>query len=76
LHIEKLYTLRDACRILQIHITTPRIWDRDGKIRCVRMQNNFRRIPESEINRIPGIRNDRITCIYARVSSVGQKEDL
>ena len=53
--MEKLYTLRDACKILQIHPTTLRMWDRDGRIKCVRMQNNFRRVPEREINRILGI---------------------
>ncbi len=74
--MEKLYTIRDACRILQIHPTTLRMWDRDGKIRCVRMQNNFRRVPESEINRILGIQDGRASYIYARVSSGGQKEDL
>ncbi|WP_393970744.1 hypothetical protein OXIME_000976 [Oxyplasma meridianum] len=61
---------------MQIHLTTLRTWDREGKIRCVRMQNNFLRIPESEINRILGIKKGRISCIYARVSSNGQKEDL
>ena len=74
--MEKLYTLRDACRILQVHPTTLRMWDREGKIRCVRMLNNFRRVPESEINRILGIQNGRASYIYARVSSSGQKEDL
>ena len=74
--MEKLYTLRDACRILQVHPTTLRMWDREGKIRCVRMLNNFRRVPESEINRILGIQNGRASYIYARVSSGGQKEDL
>ena len=49
--MEKLYTLRDACDIMQIDPGTLRKWDREGKIRCVRLQNNFRRIPESEINR-------------------------
>ncbi len=74
--MEKLYTIRDACKILQIHPTTLRMWDREGKIRCVRMQNNFRRVPESEINRILGIQDGRVSYIYARVSSSGQKEDL
>jgi putative resolvase len=74
--MEKLYTIRDACKILQIHPTTLRMWDREGKIRCVRMQNNFRRVPESEINRILGIQDGRVSYIYARVSSNGQKEDL
>ena len=74
--MEKLYTLRDACRILRIHPTTLREWDREGKIRCVRLQNNFRRIPESEINRILGIKEERSSYLYARVSSYDQKEDL
>ncbi len=74
--MEKLYTLRDACDIMQIDPTTLRKWDREGKIRCVRLQNNFRRIPESEINRILGIRDERSSYIYARVSSSGQKGDL
>ena len=74
--MEKLYTLRDACDIMQIDPTTLRKWDREGKIRCVRLQNNFRRVPESEINRILGIQDERSSYIYARVSSSGQKGDL
>ena len=74
--MEKLYTLRDACDIMQIDPSTLRKWDREGKIRCVRLQNNFRRVPESEINRILGIQKERSSCIYARVSSSGQKGDL
>ena len=74
--MEKLYTLRDACDIMQIDPTTLRKWDREGKIRCVRLQNNFRRVPESEINRILGIQKERSSYIYARVSSSGQKGDL
>ena len=74
--MEKLYTLRDACEILQLDPTTIRKWDREGKIRCVRLSNNFRRIPESEINRILGIQNNRMSLIYARVSSHDQKADL
>jgi predicted site-specific integrase-resolvase len=32
-------------------------WDRQGRIRWLEMQNNFRRISESEINRLLGVRN-------------------
>ncbi len=74
--MDKLYTIRDACKILQIHPITLRMWDREGKIRCVRMQNNFRRVPESEINRVLGTQDGKIQYIYARVSSNGQKDDL
>ncbi|WP_287961450.1 recombinase family protein [Acidiplasma sp.] len=46
-----------------------------GKIHCIRLSNNFRRVPEEEINRILGIKNNRIDAIYARVSS-NNKNDL
>ncbi len=72
----KLYTLRDSCEILQLNPSTLRKWDREGKIKCIRLSNNFRRIPESEINRILGIKNNRMSFIYARVSSHDQKADL
>ncbi len=72
----KLYTIRDACKILQLNPNTLRKWDREGKIRCIRLSNNFRRVPESEINRILGIKNNRMSFIYARVSSHDQKADL
>jgi len=74
--MEKLYTIRDACKILQLNPNTLRKWDREGKIGCVRLSNNFRRVPESEINRILGVQNNRKSFIYARVSSHDQKADL
>ena len=74
--MEKLYTLRDACEISQLDPTTIRKWDREGKIKCIRLSNNFRRVPESEINRILGIKNNRMSFIYARVSSHDPKADL
>ena len=72
----KLYTIRDACKILQLNPNTLRKWDREGKIRCIRLLNNFRRVPESEINRILAIKNNRKSLIYAGVSSHDQKADL
>ena len=72
----RVYTIREACDILQIDATTLRRWDREGKIHCIRLSNNFRRVPEEEINRILGIKNNRIDAIYARVSSSDQKNDL
>jgi putative resolvase len=74
--MSKIYTIREACDILQIDATTLRRWDREGKIHCIRLSNNFRRVPEEEINRILGIKNNRIDAIYARVSSNDQKSDL
>lgn len=74
--MNKIYTIREACDILQIDATTLRRWDREGKIHCIRLSNNFRRVPEEEINRILGIKNNRENAIYAKVSSNDQKNDL
>ena len=74
--MSKIYTIREACDILQIDATTLRRWDREGKIHCIRLSNNFRRVPEEEINRILGVKSNRIDAIYARVSSSDQKNDL
>ena len=72
----RIYTIREACDILQIDATTLRRWDHEGKIHCIRLSTNFRRVPEEEINRILGVKSNRIDAIYARVSSSDQKNDL
>ena len=74
--MNRIYTIREACDILQIDATTLRRWDREGKIHCIRLSNNFRRVPEEEINRILGVKSNRIDALYARVSSNYQKSDL
>ncbi|MCW6168331.1 MAG: IS607 family transposase [Thermoplasmatales archaeon] len=76
IYTSKIYTIREACDILQVDATTLRRWDREGKIHCIRLSNNFRRVPEEEINRILGVKSNRIDAIYARVSSNDQKNDL
>jgi len=59
-------------------VTTKTIqrWDKQGKIRVVRTIGGRRRIPESEIKRILGLKEERATVGYARVSSATQKDDL
>ena len=74
--MSRIYTIREASDILQVDATTLRRWDREGKIHCIRLSNNFRRVPEEEINRILGIKNNRVDAIYARVSSVTAGQEL
>ncbi|EHP83723.1 IS607 family transposase [Methanotorris formicicus] len=76
--LEKLYTMKEACKLLGVHIKTLQRWDREGKIKCVRTVGNRRRVPESEIKRILGIKDKEQRKIigYARVSSNTQKDDL
>ncbi len=74
--MEQLYTMKEASKLLGVHIRTIQKWDREGKIRCVRTIGGKRRVPESEIKRILGIHEERKIVGYARVSSRTQKDDL
>ncbi|MEM2859979.1 MAG: IS607 family transposase, partial [Candidatus Bathyarchaeia archaeon] len=74
--MEKLYTLKEAKRLLGVTTRTIQRWDKEGKIRVVRTVGGRRRVPESEIKRILGLREERIVIGYARVSSSAQKDDL
>ena len=74
--MERLYTMKEASKLLGVHVKTIQRWDREGKIRCVRTVGGKRRVPESEIKRILGIQEERKVVGYARVSSYSQKNDL
>ncbi|RLI98217.1 MAG: IS607 family transposase [Candidatus Aenigmatarchaeota archaeon] len=74
--MERLYTMKEASKLLGVHIRTIQKWDKQGKIRCVRTVGGKRRVPESEIKRILGIHEERKIVGYARVSSHTQKDDL
>jgi len=74
--MEKLYTLKEAKRLLGVTTRTIQRWDKEGKIRVVRTLGGRRRIPESEIKHILGLREERAVVGYARVSSSTQKNDL
>ena len=74
--MEKLYTLKEAKKLLGITTRTIQRWDKAGKIRVVRTMGGRRRIPESEIKRILGLKEERVVVGYARVSSTTQKDDL
>jgi len=72
--MEKLYSMKEASEMLGVHIRTLQKWDEEGKIHCVRTVGGKRRVPESEIKRILGLREERKIIGYARVSS--QRDDL
>lgn len=74
--MERLYTMKEASKLLGVHVRTIQRWDKQGKIRCVRTVGGKRRVPESEIKRILGIHEERKVIGYARVSSRAQKDDL
>ncbi len=70
--MEKLYTLKEAKKLLGVTTRTIQRWDKEGKIRVVRTVGGRRRIPEGEIKRILGLREERMIVGYARVSSSTQ----
>ena len=74
--MERLYTMKEASKLLGVHVKTIQKWDREGKIKCVRTVGGKRRVPESEIKRILGIHEERKIVGYARVSFHTQKDDL
>ena len=61
--------MKEASRLLGVTVRTIQRWDKEGKIRCVRTVGGKRRVPESEVRRILGIREERRVVGYARVSS-------
>jgi putative resolvase len=74
--MEKLYTLKEAKKLLGVTTKTIQRWDKEGRIRVVRTIGGRRRIPESEIKRILGLKEERVVVGYARVSPTTQKDDL
>ena len=68
--------MKEASKLLGVHVKTIQKWDKQGKIRCVRTVGGKRRVPESEIKRILGIHEERKIIGYVRVSSNTQKDDL
>ena len=74
---EKLYTVKQASEVLGVHPKTIQKWDKEGKIKVIRTPGGRRRIPESEIKRLLGIKPEEGLIIgYARVSNHTQKDDL
>jgi len=74
--MEKLYSMKEASELLGVTVRTLQRWDEEGKIHCVRTVGGKRRVPESEIKRILGLREEKKVIGYARVSSNTQKDDL
>jgi putative resolvase len=74
--MEKNYSPREAAAILGVAVHTIQVWDREGRIRCVRLPSGRRRIPESEVKRLLNIKEERKDAIYARVFSGDERRDL
>jgi len=76
---ERLLPPREACKRLGISFITLKRWIYSGKIRAVRTPTGRWMIPESEIEKIIGGKEEARevrAIIYARVSSSDQRKDL
>lgn len=74
--MEELLRLGQAAKALGVHEQTLRNWDEAGKIRTVRTVGGQRRVPRSEVERLMGELELREVKLYARVSTLAQKDDL
>jgi excisionase family DNA binding protein len=52
--LERSYSPKEAGKMLGVTTHTTQVWDRRGRIRCLRLPTGRRRIPESEVKRILG----------------------
>jgi excisionase family DNA binding protein len=50
-HVEKMYRVREVSNMLGVGYSTLRRWIKLGRVRVVRVGNQYR-IPESEVKRI------------------------
>jgi len=71
----RLYKVPEVARMLNVHRVTILRWICDKKIRAIRIGKLWM-IPEEEIRRLLGGKQEDIAVLYARVSSRDQKEDL
>ena len=74
--MERLLRPKEACQLLSISYSTLLRWIREGKIKVVTTEGGKYRIPYSEIKKYLEKREEIRAVIYARVSSLDQREDL
>jgi putative resolvase len=74
--LERSYSPKEAAAILGVTVHTIQVWDRQGKMHCLRLPSGRRSIPESEVRRLLSLKQRRVFVIYARVSSYDQREYL
>lgn len=75
--MDKKYTISDFARRIGRSASTVRRWDREGLIKSKRLPSGHRYFDENDMRSILGKADEkRMTVVYCRVSSHGQKDDL
>jgi putative resolvase len=75
MHEQRVFSPKQASKILGVSTKTLQRWDNAGKIQTFRTKGNHRRIYESEILKLQGKQRTQNCAIYTRVSSRKQTAD-
>lgn len=75
--MDNQYSISEFARRIGRSASTVRRWDREGLIKSKRLPSGHRYYSEDDVRRILGVSDSsRLTIVYCRVSSHGQKDDL
>jgi len=76
--MDKLLTIEEASKLLNVSKNTLRRWDKDGTFPSIRTSGKHRRYKQEDINIFLGNESEepeKTICIYGRVSSHDQKKN-
>lgn len=73
--MKKLLRIREASQILGVSVSTLRRWEKEGKLKPIRIGKE-RRYDYDKLMEFLGQASDNAVAIYGRVSSADQKKDL
>lgn len=72
-----MYNIKQFAELIGTTTTTLRNWDKEGKLKPIRLASGHRRYTEEQLEQIKNIhKNERLNIIYCRESSINQKESL
>ena len=75
--MKKQYNVSEFARRIGRSASTVRRWDREGILTTKRMPSGHRYFDEDDVRAVLGLATEkRLTVVYCRVSSHGQKDDL
>ena len=75
--MSKIYRIGEFAKRIGRSTSTIRRWEAEGKLQAKRLKSGHRYFDESDVRKIFGFEPEKkLTVVYCRVSSAGQKNDL
>ena len=75
--MSKIYRIHEFAQRVGRATSTIRRWEQEGRLQSKRLPSGHRYFDEADVQRILGrLPEKRLTVVYCRVSSAGQKDDL